>query len=64
MSSYAEFLARKAQADGAAGFEPSWMPEFLFDPQRDLTGWAIRQGRGARSAAAGGSASATRSRST
>lgn len=47
MSSYAEFLARKTQLDGAAGFEPVWLPEFLFGFQADLTGWAIRQGRGA-----------------
>ena len=47
MTTYAEFLARKAQMDDAAGFEPSWMPDFLFGFQQDLTGWAIRQGRGA-----------------
>ena len=47
MSGYAEFLARKAQADGAAGFDPSWIPGFLFGFQQHLTGWAIRQGRAA-----------------
>lgn len=44
---YAEFLAAKAQADSAAGFEPVWMPDWLFPFQADLTAWAIRQGRGA-----------------
>jgi hypothetical protein len=45
--SYAEFLAAKAQADGGSGFEPTWMPGFLFPFQAFLTEWAIRQGRGA-----------------
>ena len=47
MGSYAEFLERKAQLDGMAGFEPLWMPDFLFPFQQAMTGWAIRQGRGA-----------------
>ena len=47
MTTYAEFLKRKAQLDGMAGFEPAWMPDFLFPFQADLTAWAIRQGRGA-----------------
>jgi hypothetical protein len=44
---YATFLARKAQANDGAGFEPLWLPDFLFDFQADLTSWAIRQGRAA-----------------
>jgi len=44
---YAAFLAAKAQLDGAAGFEPSWMPSALFPFQVFLTEWAIRQGRAA-----------------
>ncbi len=47
MGTYAELLARKAQFDGMAGFEPLWLPDFLFPPQQMLTDWAIRQGRGA-----------------
>ena len=47
MSSYAELLARKAQFDGMAGFEPLWLPDFLFGFQADLAEWAIRQGRAA-----------------
>jgi hypothetical protein len=27
---YAELLDRRAQLDGAAGFEPTWLPDFLF----------------------------------
>ena len=44
---YATFLARKSQLGGDAGFEPVWMPEFLFDFQRSLVEWAIRKGRAA-----------------
>ena len=44
---YAAFLASKAQQDGASGFEPLWLPDFLFPFQRFLTEWAIRQGRDA-----------------
>jgi hypothetical protein len=44
---YKAFLERKAQLDGATGFEPTWLPDFLFGFQSDLTAWAIRQGRGA-----------------
>ena len=47
MSGYAAFLAAKAQLDGAAGFEPTWMPDFLFPFQAALTEWAVRQGRAA-----------------
>lgn len=44
---YADFLARKAQLTNAGGFEPSDLPGHLFDFQRALTEWAVRQGRGA-----------------
>jgi hypothetical protein len=44
---YAEFLARRAQLDGAAGFEPLWMPDVLFGFQALMTDWAVRQGRAA-----------------
>ena len=44
---YAAFLARKAQLDGASGFAPTWLPDALFDFQRVLTEWAVRQGRAA-----------------
>ena len=45
--SYAEFLDRKSQAGGEAGFEPRWMPDLLHPFQRAMTTWAIRRGRGA-----------------
>jgi hypothetical protein len=46
-ASYAELLERRAQLDSASGFEPLWLPDFLFGFQAHLTGWAVRQGRGA-----------------
>lgn len=47
VSAYAAFLERKTQLDGFDGFEPVWMPDFLFGFQRTLVEWAIRKGRGA-----------------
>lgn len=44
---YAAFLHRKSQLGGNSGFEPVWMPDFLFDFQRSLVEWAIRKGRAA-----------------
>jgi hypothetical protein len=45
--SYAEFIAEKAQGGGDYGFEPVSLPDFLFDFQRELVGWATRKGRAA-----------------
>src|SRR5215471_14255582 len=47
MSGYHAFLERKAQADGMAGFDPTWIPDFLFPFQQALTEWAVRKGRAA-----------------
>lgn len=44
---YQQFLARKQQYGSDGGFEPLWMPEFLFDFQRHLVEWNIRKGRSA-----------------
>lgn len=44
---YADFLDRKLQEGADHGFEPEWMPEYLFDFQRELVDWAVRKGRGA-----------------
>ena len=44
---YADFLERKTQLDGFDGFEPTWMPDFLFPFQAALVEWAIRKGRAA-----------------
>ncbi len=45
--SYETFLAEKMQAGGDYGFDPVWLPSFLFDFQRDLVEWATRKGRAA-----------------
>lgn len=47
MSAYTEFLERKAQLADGTGFEPYQLHDAMFNFQRDLTEWAIRQGRGA-----------------
>jgi hypothetical protein len=44
---YEDFLQQKADYGSSSGFEPLWLPEFLFDFQRSLTDWAIRKGRAA-----------------
>jgi hypothetical protein len=47
MNDYAAFLASKTQLGTQAGFEPTYIPDFLFDFQRSLVEWAIRKGRAA-----------------
>ncbi len=47
MMTYDEFLSRKSQVGKQAGFEPMFMPKFLFPFQRALVEWAVRKGRGA-----------------
>ncbi len=44
---YAEFLERKTGIGVGDGFEPLWMPDFLYGFQSHLTEWAVRQGRAA-----------------
>jgi len=44
---YAAFLAKKAQVGADSGFEPLWLPDWLFGFQRHLVEWALRKGRGA-----------------
>ena len=45
--SYTDFLDAKTHLRDAEGFDPLWMPDFLFPFQRALTEWAIRHGRAA-----------------
>lgn len=47
MSDYASFLQVKTQLGNDGGFDPIWMPGFLFDFQASLVEWALRKGRGA-----------------
>ena len=44
---YGTFIERKTQLDGDHGFDPAWMPDFLFPFQRSLVEWATRKGRAA-----------------
>jgi len=46
-SSYQAFLDAKAQLSSQSGFEPLWIPDFLFDFQKALTRWALLKGRAA-----------------
>lgn len=44
---YATFLDRKVQQGSMEGFEPTFLPGFLFDFQQALVEWAVRRGRAA-----------------
>lgn len=46
-STYSDFLASKTQLEGSHGFEPLWMPSFLFDFQAFLVEWSLVKGRAA-----------------
>lgn len=45
--SYATFLHNKTQLADGGGFEPTFLPDYLFPFQSMLVEWAVRQGRGA-----------------
>lgn len=47
MTTYSEFLQSKQQTDTDGGFEPTFMPDVMFDFQKHLTDWALRRGRAA-----------------
>jgi hypothetical protein len=47
VSDYAAFLATKAHANTMHGFEPVWIPPFLYDFQARLVEWAVQKGRAA-----------------
>ena len=44
---YNQFLATKLHTDDQYGFEPVFMPEFLYGFQRELTNWSVNKGRAA-----------------
>jgi hypothetical protein len=44
---YEEFLDNKTQGGANSGFDPVWMPPFLFDFQASIVEWAVRKGRAA-----------------
>lgn len=47
MTTYEEFLERKTHRYAESGFDPVFMPPFLFDFQKALVEWAVRKGRAA-----------------
>jgi len=47
MQTYDQFIESKSQIGGEHGFEPVFMPDFLFDFQKHLVEWATRKGRAA-----------------
>jgi len=47
LSTYRDFLSRKQDYGARHGFEPTYMPDFLFDFQTYLVDWAVRLGRAA-----------------
>lgn len=47
MKPYEQFLCDKGQLDGAYGFEPLWVPDFLFPFQAAMVEWSLRKGRAA-----------------
>lgn len=47
MTTYSTFLDRKTQLGGDHGFDPTWIPDKLFDFQKHLVTWALKKGRGA-----------------
>ena len=44
---YQNFLISKSQSGAEDGFEPVWMPDWLFPFQQSLVEWAMRHGRAA-----------------
>lgn len=44
---YQDFIHNKTHSENAYGFEPLWLPDFLFDFQSTLLSWALRKGRSA-----------------
>ena len=45
--SYKEFLKNKSQLSGNYGFDPVFMPDFLFDFQKYLVDWSLKKGKSA-----------------
>jgi hypothetical protein len=47
MSDYELWIRQKSQLDGYYGFDPSFMPDYLFGFQKAIIEWAIKKGRAA-----------------
>ena len=46
IENYNKLLDKKRHSDYSLGFEPSFMPDFLFGYQKALVQWALKKGRG------------------
>jgi hypothetical protein len=44
---YGSFLRKKAHQGTLSGFKPTYMPDMLFDFQKDLVDWSVQKGRAA-----------------
>lgn len=47
MSEYQQFIDSKSQMNAGYGFDPVFMPSYLFDFQKSLVDWSVRKGRAA-----------------
>ena len=47
MTKYENFIEAKSQIGGMHGFKPTFIPDKLFDFQKDLIDWAVRKGKAA-----------------
>jgi SNF2 family DNA or RNA helicase len=47
INKYRKFLESKNFSNDNSGFEPLWLPKFLYDFQEKLTTWAIQKGKAA-----------------
>jgi hypothetical protein len=46
-NAYKKFLETKGIKKDLQGFKPLWMPDFLYDFQKELVDWSVRKGRSA-----------------
>jgi hypothetical protein len=44
---YEDFIKKKSQIDVYGGFDPIFIPDKMFDFQKDLLSWAVKKGRSA-----------------
>ena len=44
---YQKFLERKTAISGMFGFDPVFVPDYLFDFQKHLVEWSLKKGRAA-----------------
>jgi len=45
MTEYEQYLQNKSQRGSDTGFDPVWIPDFLFDFQKSLVAWSLLKGR-------------------